>query len=78
MLPPPAVRMHMAALQAQHGRSDRRVEFMHLDLSRHMLWPVDLVIVRDVLMHFSDVRQYHAKASGFNGQLYYLANGNDR
>ena len=46
----------VTALQEQYGRTDRRLEFMHLDLSRHMLWPVDLVIVRDVLMHFSDVR----------------------
>jgi hypothetical protein len=33
-----------------------RVEFMRFDLSLQALWPVDLVVVRDILFHFNAQR----------------------
>ena len=42
-------------LNTLHGDGER-VSFMRFDLYRQTLWPVDLIIVRDLLFHFSRSR----------------------
>lgn len=56
------------------GMTSRKVRFQRFDLSLQQLWPADLVVMRDVLFHFSKERILEVLARvNASGSRYFLS-----